>query len=146
MQENANPAVWRTTLEAVQPTKYGITLLAETIAEQVKEGRQEPLAIAVRLNAIESLAKQARELIADECLAELGRHPKQRAELLGAAVQTVDLPKYDYSSEPGWVELDAQIRELRERQKAIEEEAKKWRRGELAVVSCTTSIKINLAK
>ena len=61
---NNTPAVWRTTLESVVPTKYGISLLAETIAEQVKAGEQEPLAVAIRLTAIESLAKQARELIA----------------------------------------------------------------------------------
>lgn len=140
------PVVWKTTLEGVVPTRYGISLLAETIAEQVKAGEQEPLAVAVRLNAIESLAKQARELIAEDCLAELGRHPKMQAELMGAAVQVVDVPKYDYSSEPGWAELDAQISELKAQQKAIEEDAKKYRRGELAVKSCTTSIKINLAK
>lgn len=145
MEQNT-PVVWKTTLDAVTPTKYGITLLAETIAEQVKTGQQEPLAVAVRLNAIESLAKQARELIAEDCLAELGRHPKMQAELMGAAVQVVDIPKYDYSSEPGWAELDAQIAELKAKQKAIEDEAKKYRRGELAVKSCTTSIKINLAK
>lgn len=140
------PVVWKTTLEGVVPTKYGISLLAETIAEQVKSGEQEPLAVAVRLNAIESLAKQARELIAEDCLAELGRHPKMQAELMGAAVQVVDVPKYDYSAEPGWAELDAQIAELKAKQKAIEDEAKKYHRGDLPVKSCSTSIKINLAK
>jgi hypothetical protein len=140
------PVVWKTTLEGVVPTKYGISLLAETIAEQVKAGEQEPLAVAVRLNAIESLAKQARELIAEDCLAELGRHPKGKAELMGAAVQVVDLPKYDYSAEPGWAELEAQITELKAKQKEIEEAAKKYHRGDLPVKSCSTSIKINLAK
>lgn len=146
MNTNNTPAVWRTTLEAVVPTKYGISLLAETIAEQVKAGEQEPLSVAVRLNAIESLAKQARELIAEDCMAELGRHPKMKAELMGASIQSVDLPRYDFSAEPGWAELEAQIAELKAKQKEIEEGAKKWRRGELPVKSCTSTIKINLAK
>ena len=146
MSTNNTPAVWRTTLESVVPTKYGISLLAETIAEQVKAGEQEPLAVAIRLNAIESLAKQARELIAEDCITELGRHPKMKAELMGATVQSVDLPRYDFSAEPGWAELEAQIAELKAKQKEIEEEAKKYRRGELPVKSCTTTIKINLTK
>lgn len=143
---NNTPAVWRTALHDVVPTKYGISLLAETIAEQVKSGEQEPLSVAVRLNAIESLAKQARELIAMDCITELGKHPKMKAELMGATVQSVDLPRYDFSAEPGWAKLEAQIAELKAMQKEIEEDAKKYRRGELPVKSCTTTIKINLTK
>jgi hypothetical protein len=130
----------------IAPTKFGIELMADAIAEKVKAGEVEALPLQVKLKAVEELVKAVNERVKPVGLDELAKHPKHKAEVLGAAIAIVDIPKYDYSHIPAWSELDAQIRELTERKKAIEEEEKKYRRGELPVLSNTTAIKINLAK
>jgi hypothetical protein len=98
----------------IAPTKFGIEMMADAIAEAAKE--------------------------------QLFKHPKQVAEIAGAKLQAVDVPKYDYRHIEGWQELSDVIVECTEKRKAIEEEEKKLRRGELPVLSVTQSLKVNLAK
>ena len=133
-------------LRDVLPTKFSIDLMADTIAEEVRQGRTEPLTVAVKMTALESLVKAVREKIQPEVMDELGKHPMGKAEILGAAVSLFDSVKYDYYDVPGWRELDEQIRDLTEKRKAIEDREKKWRRGELPVLSATSTFKIQLAK
>lgn len=130
----------------VLPTKFSIDLMASTIADEVKQGRIEPLSVAVKMTALESLVKSVREKIAEDVMAELDKHPKGKADILGACVSRFEAIKYDYLHVAGWRELDDQIRDLTEKRKAIEEEEKKWRRGELPVLSATSTFKIQLAK
>jgi hypothetical protein len=61
-------------------------------------------------------------------------------------LQAVDVPKYDYRHVPKWVALSHAIDVAIEQRKAIEDEEKKLRRGELPVLSVTQSLKVNLAK
>jgi hypothetical protein len=121
-------------------------LMADAIAEKVKNGEVEALPLQVKLKAVEELVKAVTDRVKPIGIDELGKYPKLKAEVMGAAIGIVDIPKYDYSHIPAWVELDAQIKELTERKKAIEDDEKKYRRGELPVLSNTTAIKINLAK
>lgn len=130
----------------VIPTKFAIDMMADAVAERVMEGKADPLSIAVQLAAVEQLTKAIRDRIGSEVFYALDKHPKQKAEVMQAQVSAVDTPKYDYRHVDGWSELDTQIKELTERRKAIEEEEKKYRRGELPVLSVTRSFKINLAK
>ena len=113
----------------IQPNKFSIDLLAETIAEGISTGQVEPLQVAVKMTAIESLVKAVREKIQGAVIDELGKYPKGKAEILGASVSQMESVKYDYSHIDGWQDLDEQIRELTERRKAIEDEEKKYRRG-----------------
>jgi hypothetical protein len=96
--------------------------------------------------ALEQLTKAVREKIAEAAKEQLYKHPKQVAEILGAKVQAVDLPKYDYRHVPEWEILTGVITEYTTRRKEIEDEEKKYRRGELPVLSVSQSIKVNLAK
>jgi hypothetical protein len=130
----------------LQPTKFGIDLMADTIAEGVKTGVADPLPIAVKMTALETLAKAVREKIQPDVLEALGWHPNGKAEILGANMAQADTIRYDYSHIPEWVELDAKIKELTEKRKEIEETEKKYRRGELPVLSASTTFKITLAK
>lgn len=130
----------------IQPTKFGIELLADTIAESIKDGHTEPIAVAVKMTALEQLAKEVRDRIKDDVQSELSKHPKSKAEILGASVSQMDTIRYDYSHIAEWAELDAKIKELTERKKAIEDEEKKWRRGELPVISATSTFKVTLSK
>jgi len=130
----------------VQPTKYGIDLVAESIAEYVNGGHYDPLEVLVRLNAIEALCKAVRDKLSETAQAELDKYPKAKADILGASISRMESVKYDYTTFPEWVEAERQISELKEKQKAIEDEEKKWRRGELAIKTVTSTFKIQLAK
>jgi len=130
----------------IAPTKFGIDMMADAIAEETLAGKLDPLSVMVQMAALEQLTKAVREKIAEAAKEQLYKHPKQVAEILGAKVQAVDLPKYDYRHVDGWFELSDTISALTEKRKAIEEEEKKYRRGELPVLSVSQSIKVNLPK
>jgi hypothetical protein len=130
----------------IQPTKYGIDLVAESIAEVVNGGHHDPLEVLVRLNAIETLCKSVRDKLSDTAQSELDKHPKGKADILGASISRMEVIRYDFSNIEGYAEIEAQIATLKDKLKEIEEEEKKWRRGELAVKSVTSTFKIQLAK
>jgi len=130
----------------IAPTKFGIDMMADAIAEETLAGKLDPLSVIVQMAALEQLTKAVREKIAEAAKEQLYKHPKQVAEILGAKVQAVDLPKYDYRHVPEWETLTGVITEYTTRRKEIEEEEKKYRRGELPVLSVSQSIKVNLAK
>jgi hypothetical protein len=130
----------------IAPTKFGIDMMADAIAEETLAGKLDPLSVIVQMAALEQLTKAVREKIAEAAKEQLYKHPKQVAEILGAKVQAVDLPKYDYRHVPEWEILTGVITEYTTRRKEIEDEEKKYRRGELPVLSVSQSIKVNLAK
>lgn len=130
----------------IAPTKFGIEMMADAIAEETLAGKLDPLSVIVQMAALEQLTKAVREKIAEAAKEQLYKHPKQVAEILGAKVQAVDLPKYDYRHVPEWETLTGVITEYTTRRKEIEDEEKKYRRGELPVLSVSQSIKVNLAK
>jgi hypothetical protein len=134
------------TVGQVSPTKFGIELMADSIAEQVTEGHVNALEAAIKLNAMEQFIKLTKEKISDEVLLELYKHPKAKAEINGVTVTEFTSTKYDYSHLPGWSELDAQIAELTEKRKEIEEHEKKFHRGDLPVKSASVTFKIQIPK
>jgi hypothetical protein len=139
-------AVWSTAIGDIAPTKFGLELMADTIAELVSEGQADPISVMIRMSALNQLTTLVKERIQQMAIDELYRHPKMQAQMLGAEVALVDTPKYDYSLEPDWAELEEQIGWLRDKQKEIEHEAKRMRRGEIPVKSVSQSIRVNLAK
>ena len=103
----------------ISPTKFSLDLMAEAIAEQVKDGYINPLDAVIRLNAMETLTKMVKEKISTDVMDELGKHPKMKAEINGVQVSEMTSIKYDYSHLPGWSELDQQMAELKEKQKVL---------------------------
>lgn len=130
----------------IAPTKFGLDLMAEAVAEQVKSGNVNALDAVIRLGAVEQLAKMIKEKISDDVLDELGKHPKQKAEINGVQVSEFSSVKYDYSHLPEWAELDQQIAALTEKRKEIEEHEKKFHKGDLPIKSSTVTFKINIPK
>lgn len=130
----------------IAPTKFGLDLMAEAVAEQVREGNINPLDTVIRLNAMETLVKMVKEKIANDVLDELMKHPKQKAEINGVQVSEMTSIKYDYSHLPGWTELDQQIADLKEKQKAIEDHEKTYHKGDLPIKSSSVTFKINIPK
>jgi len=130
----------------IAPTKFGIEMMADAIAEETLGGKLDPLAVMVQMAALEQLTKAVKDRIAEAAKEQLFKHPKQVAEIAGAKLQAVDVPKYDYRHVPKWLALSHAIDVAIEQRKAIEDDEKKLRRGELPVLSVTQSLKVNLAK
>ena len=130
----------------IAPTKFGLDLMAETVAEQVRDGNVNALDAVIRLNAMETFVKMVKEKISTDVLDELYKHPKQKAEINGVSVSEMTSIKYDYSHLPGWSELDQQIAELTEKKKAIEDHEKTYNKGDLPVKSSTVTFKCVIPK
>jgi len=130
----------------IMPTKFGLDLMAETVAEQVRDGNVNALGAVIRLNAMETFVKMVKEKISNEVMDELYKHPKQKAEINGVSISEMTSIKYDYSHLPGWTELDQQIAELTEKRKAIEEHEKTYHKGNLPIKSSSVTFKIQIPK
>jgi hypothetical protein len=130
----------------IAPTKFGIELMADAIKEQVDEGLLDPLEVAIKFNSLEQLVKSVKSRITENVLAELMKHPKGKAEVLGAVVSNMESIKYDFSDLPGWSELEEQILALRWKQKEIEDVEKEYHKGDLPIKSVTSTFKIQLSK
>ena len=128
------------------PTKENINQLVESIRQQVDEGNMNPLSAAVSMAALETLVKELRAVISVYVMDEVAKYPKSKADHLGASVTLVDTIRHDFSHIEAWSDLEAVIVAARENQKKIEEEEKKWRRGELPVKSSSSTFKVQLAK
>jgi len=130
----------------IAPTKFGIELLADSIQEQINDGLLDPLDGARKFNSIEQLAKSVKTRITENVLAELVKHPKGKAEVIGASVSEMVTIKYDYSDLPGWLELEEQIKVLKEQQKEIEDKERTYHKGYLPIKSASSTFKIQLSK
>lgn len=130
----------------IAPTKFSLDLMAETVAEQVRDGNVNALDAVIRLNAMETFVKMVKEKISTDVLDELYKHPKQKAEINGVSVSEMISIKYDYSHLPGWSELDQQIAELTEKKKAIEDHEKTYHKGDLPIKSSTVTFKCVIPK
>ena len=130
----------------IAPTKFGIELLADSIQEQINDGTLDPLDVAIKFNSIEQLAKSVKTRITENVLAELVKHPKGKAEVLGATVSEMVTVKYDYSDLQGWTELEEQIKVLKEQQKQIEDKERTYHKGDLPIKSASSTFKIQLSK
>jgi hypothetical protein len=130
----------------IAPTKFGIELMADAIQEQVNEGMLDPLEVAIKFNSLEQLVKSVKSRITENVLSELMKHPKGKAEVLGAVVSNMESIKYDFSDLPGWSELEEQILALRWKQKEIEDVEKEYHKGDLPIKSVTSTFKIQLSK
>ena len=130
----------------IAPTKFGIELMADAIQEQVNDGLLDPLELAIKFNSLEQLIKSVKSRINENVLAELMKHPKGKAEVLGAVISNMESTKYDYTDLPGWSELEEQISALKEKQKEIEDKEKTYHKGDLPIKSVTSTFKIQLSK
>lgn len=128
------------------PTKATIGQIVEHFVLAINEGNMSAIDVAINIAALESLAKELRSRITPNVIGDLFLHPKQKAEIRGATITVLDVCRYDFSHIEKWSELELVIVTARDQQKEIEDEEKKWRRGELPVKSSSSSFKIQLSK
>ena len=130
----------------IAPTKGCLNDMADEISKQVIDGNWDSLDVAIRMNAMEQLAKLVKEKICEDVIHELDNHPKRKAEVFGAVVSEMVTIKYDYSDLPGWTELEEQIKVLKEQQKEIEDKERTYHKGDLPIKSASSTFKIQLSK
>lgn len=128
------------------PSKTAIAQIVDQFAQAIDDGHMSAIDVSVNIAALETLAKELRSRITENVISDLFNHPKQKAEIKGAVVSIMETVKYDFSHIDEWSVLEGIIQQSRERQKEIEDEEKKWRRGELPVKSAATTFKIQLSK
>lgn len=129
-----------------RPTKTAIDLFAESVSEQINNGEIDPVVAHFQCSVVENYVKSVRDKISGSVIDGLMKWPKMTAEMDGAKISAVDVTRFDFSHLPEWAQLEQTITTARERQKEIEEEEKKWRRGELPIKGTTTSIRVQLSK
>jgi len=128
------------------PSKENILKLVESFRQQIDEGNMNPLSVAVSMASLETLVKELRAVISGYVMDEVAKYPKYKADHLGASVSLVDTIRHDFSHIEAWNDFEEVIIAARESQKRIEEEEKKWRRGDLPVKSSSSTFKVQLPK
>ena len=137
-----NLAIWE-----VAPSKSEIDILAQNVANELSEGTMKPEDVAIKVAVIESFAKQLRAKSEEHIIDFLDKCPKGKYDHLGANLSLKDSQTYDYASySPKWAELQVKIDILKAEQKEIEEEGKKFERGQIPLKSYKQSYTITLNK
>lgn len=98
---------------------------ALAISNEVKAGLIDPIQLLAEIEFVKKVCDKVRKDITDDAMAEIYNHAAQKADVAGMTIELRESGvKLDYSNTPAWVELDNEINELKERQKAIENMAK----------------------
>jgi hypothetical protein len=131
----------------VAPTKTDIENYATNVANELAEGTMKAEDVAVKMAAIETFAKSLRSKVEDHVIDFLDKCPKGKYDHLGASLSLKDSQTYDYAAYSlEWAELQAQIDVLKEKQKEIEENGKKYERGQIPLKSYKRTYSITLNK
>ena len=135
-------AIWE-----VAPSKTEIDTLAQNVANELNDGTIKPEDVAVKVAVIETFAKQLRAKSEEHIIDFLDKCPKGAYNHLGAELKLKDSQTYDYAAySQRWAELQAQIDVLKEEQKEIEENGKKFERGQIPLKSYKRTYSITLNK
>jgi hypothetical protein len=131
----------------VAPTKTDIETYATNVANELNEGLVKAEDIAVKMAAIETFAKTLRTKVEDHVIDFLDKCPKGVYNHLGAELKLKDSQTYDYAAySQEWADLQTQIDVLKEKQKEIEENGKKFERGQIPLKTYKRTYSITLNK
>jgi hypothetical protein len=131
----------------VAPTKSEIEMYADNVAKEVAEGFTKPEDLAIKMAAIETFAKTLRTKVEEHVVDFLSKCPKGAYSHLGAELKLKDSQTYDYAAySEKWAELQAKIDILKEEQKEIEDNGKKFERGIIPLKSYKQTYSITLNK
>jgi hypothetical protein len=108
-------------LASIEPTKFSIELLKQTIVSHFRETGENPLDMLVKSEALVQLLDGIRAELKEEVLNELALHPKGKADVLGAEVSTIESGvKYAYDGDHTWLKLNQEIEAIKFKQKERE--------------------------
>ena len=108
-------------LASIEPTKFSIELLKQTIVSHFRETGENPIDMLVKSEALVQLLDGIRAELKEEVLNELALHPKGKTEVLGAEVSTIESGvKYAYDGDHTWLKLNQEIEAIKFKQKERE--------------------------
>ena len=137
-----NLAIWE-----IAPSKTEIDLMAQNVANELNEGIIKAEDIAVKVAVVEAFAKALRSKSEEHIIDFLDKCPKGKYDYLGASLSLKDSQTYDYGAySEKWAELQVKIDELKAEQKEIEENGKKFERGQITLKSYKQTYSITLNK
>ena len=137
-----NLAIWE-----IAPSKTEIDLMAQNVANELNEGIIKAEDIAVKVAVVEVFAKALRSKSEEYIIDFLDKCPKGKYDYLGASLSLKDSQTYDYGAySDKWAELQVKIDELKAEQKEIEENGKKFERGQIPLKSYKQTYTITLNK
>jgi hypothetical protein len=137
-----NLAIWE-----IAPSKTEIDLMAQNVANELNEGIIKAEDIAVKVAVVEAFAKALRSKSEEHIIDFLDKCPKGKYDYLGASLSLKDSQTYDYGAySEKWAELQVKIDELKAEQKEIEENGKKFERGQIPLKSYKQTYSITLNK
>ena len=135
-------AIWE-----VAPSKSEIETLAQNVANELSEGTMKAEDIAVKISVMENFTKTLRAKSEEYIIDFLDKCPKGKYDYLGANLSLKDSQTYDYAAySERWAQLQEQIDVLKAEQKEIEENGKKFERGQIPLKSYKQSFTITLNK
>lgn len=135
-------AIWE-----VAPSKSEIETLAQNVANELNEGTMKAEDIAVKISVMENFTKTLRAKSEEYIIDFLDKCPKGKYDYLGASLSLKDSQTYDYAAySERWAQLQEQIDVLKAEQKEIEENGKKFERGQIPLKSYKQSFTITLNK
>jgi len=136
----------------VEPTKENVKALSTAILADIQEGYADPLEVATRLTALEQACAMAKSGMKETLTQEIAKYGKS-ATCLGARISiTTGYAKYDYSADPEYARLEAELKARKELLSMASKAGKSIINGDeviepLPVQSYTAdSVKIELAK
>jgi len=137
-----NLAIWE-----IAPSKTEIDLMAQNVANELSERIIKAEDIAVKVAVVEAFAKALRSKSEEHIIDFLDKCPKGKYDYLGASLSLKDSQTYDYGAySEKWAELQVKIDELKAEQKDIEENGKKFERGQIPLKSYKQTYSITLNK
>ena len=144
-------------LTSIEPSKFNIELLKQTIVHHFRETGESPLEMLVKAEALIQLLDGIRADLKEDVIGILDNHPNGKADVLGAEVSRFESGvKYAYDGDYTWQKLNQEVEsikyKLKEREsllKTIKEPLVDPETGEMiypAPKYSTTTIKISLKK
>jgi len=144
-------------LSSIEPSKFSIELLKQTIVQHFRETGDNPLEMLVKAEALIQLLDGIRADLKEDVITILSTHPQGKAEVLGAEVSKFESGvKYVYDQDYTWSKMNDQLESMKF---AIKEREKMLRTlptsmvdpesGEMVIPApriSTTTFKISLKK
>lgn len=107
-------------IQSVELNKESINSTAKGIINSVREDGLNPLKVVVQLKALQKVADVVTADLTDLAIAECDKYGKGE-KVFGAKVEVKESGvKYDYSRSQTWLRLQAEIDNLKAKQKVIE--------------------------
>jgi hypothetical protein len=144
-------------LSSIEPSKFSIELLKQTIVQHFRETGDNPLEMLVKAEAIIQLLDGIRADLKEDVVDILTTHPQGKAEVLGSEIAKFESGvKYIYDQDYTWSKMNDQLESMKF---AIKEREKMLRTlptamvdpesGEIVIPApriSTTTFKISLKK